>query len=58
VGPEERDVVLVLAREDAAAKAVHWITGASESDLLVTYPLPMKEYEDMDAAVRWVEWTP
>ncbi|KAL7711386.1 hypothetical protein N2W54_000303 [Lotmaria passim] len=47
VGPEDRDVVLVLAREDADAKAVHWITGASENDLLVTYPLPVEAYENM-----------
>jgi hypothetical protein len=44
----------VLAREDAAAKAVHWITGASESDLLVTYPLPVEVYEDMAAPLQWV----
>ncbi|KAL7705307.1 hypothetical protein N2W54_000291 [Lotmaria passim] len=53
VGPEDRDVVLVLAREDADAKAVHWITSASENDLLVTYPLPVEAYEDLDAPVRW-----
>ncbi|KAL7705306.1 hypothetical protein N2W54_000290 [Lotmaria passim] len=53
VGPEDRDVVLVLAREDADAKAVHWITGASENDLLVTYPLPVEAYENMTAFVKW-----
>jgi hypothetical protein len=45
--------VLVLAREDAAAKAVHWITGASESDLLVTYPVPVEAYENMSAVLEW-----
>ncbi|CAM37747.1 hypothetical protein, unknown function [Leishmania braziliensis MHOM/BR/75/M2904] len=58
VGPSERDVVLVVSREDADAKAVHWVNGASESDLLVTYPLPVEAYEDMGAEVRWVEWRP
>nr|CAJ2470228.1 unnamed protein product [Leishmania braziliensis] len=53
VGPSERDVVLVVSREDADAKAVHWVNGASESDLLVTYPLPVEAYEDMGAGVRW-----
>nr|CAJ2469725.1 unnamed protein product [Leishmania braziliensis] len=53
VGPSERDVVLVVSREDADAKAVHWVNGASESDLLVTYPLPVEAYEDMGAEVRW-----
>ena len=53
VGPEDRDVVLVLAREDADAKAVHWITGASENDLLVTYPLPVEAYENMTAPLVW-----
>ncbi|CAM37745.1 conserved hypothetical protein [Leishmania braziliensis MHOM/BR/75/M2904] len=52
VGPSERDVVLVVSREDADAKAVHWVNGASESDLLVTYPLPVEAYEDMGAEVR------
>ena len=55
VGPEDRDVVLVLAREDADAKAVHWITGASENDLLVTYPLPVEAYENMTAELQWSE---
>ncbi|CAG9572144.1 hypothetical protein LMJF_16_1060 [Leishmania major strain Friedlin] len=58
VGPSEGDVVLVVSREDAEAKAVHWVNGASESDLLLTYPLPVEAYEDMDAEVRWVEWRP
>ncbi|CAC9475636.1 Protein_of_uncharacterised_function_(DUF3184)_-_putative [Leishmania infantum] len=53
VGPSEGDVVLVVSREDAEAKAVHWVNGASESDLLVTYPLPVEAYEDMGAEVRW-----
>ncbi|KPA77928.1 hypothetical protein ABB37_06713 [Leptomonas pyrrhocoris] len=53
VGPDDRDVVLVLAREDAAAKAVHWIDGASENDLLITFPLPLREYEEMEATVKW-----
>ncbi|GET87461.1 protein of unknown function, putative [Leishmania tarentolae] len=53
VGPSEGDVVLVVSREDAEAKAVHWVSGASESDLLVTYPLPVEAYEDMSAEVRW-----
>ncbi|KPA77927.1 hypothetical protein ABB37_06712 [Leptomonas pyrrhocoris] len=53
VGPDDRDVVLVLAREDAAAKAVHWIDGASENDLLLTYPLPLEAYEDMTAELQW-----
>ncbi|XQJ26107.1 Protein of unknown function (DUF3184), putative [Leishmania guyanensis] len=53
VGPSERDVVLVVSREDADAKAVHWVNGASESDLLVTYPLPVEAYEDMGVGVRW-----
>ncbi|KAG5504249.1 hypothetical protein JIQ42_06081 [Leishmania sp. Namibia] len=56
VGPSEGDVVLVVSRADADAKAVHWVNGASESDLLVTYPLPVEAYEDMSAEVRWVEW--
>ncbi|KPI84960.1 hypothetical protein ABL78_5975 [Leptomonas seymouri] len=56
VGPADGDVVLVLAREDAAAKAVHWVTGASENDLLLTFPLPVEAYEDLDAAIRWLEW--
>ncbi|GET87463.1 protein of unknown function, putative [Leishmania tarentolae] len=58
VGPSEGDVVLVVSREDAEAKAVHWVSGASESDLLVTYPLPVEAYEDMSAEVRWLEWRP
>ncbi|CBZ25285.1 hypothetical protein, unknown function [Leishmania mexicana MHOM/GT/2001/U1103] len=58
VGPSAADVVLVVSREDAEAKAVHWVNGASESDLLVTYPLPVEAYEDMGAEVRWVEWRP
>ncbi|KAG5504246.1 hypothetical protein JIQ42_06078 [Leishmania sp. Namibia] len=53
VGPSEGDVVLVVSRADADAKAVHWVNGASESDLLVTYPLPVEAYEDMSAEVRW-----
>ncbi|CAG9572141.1 Protein_of_unknown_function_(DUF3184) [Leishmania major strain Friedlin] len=53
VGPSEGDVVLVVSREDAEAQAVHWVNGASESDLLLTYPLPVEAYEDMDAEVRW-----
>ncbi|KPA77922.1 hypothetical protein ABB37_06701 [Leptomonas pyrrhocoris] len=53
VGPDDRDVVLVLAREDAAAKAVHWIDGASENDLLLTYPLPLEAYEDMTTPLAW-----
>ncbi|KPA77921.1 hypothetical protein ABB37_06700 [Leptomonas pyrrhocoris] len=53
VGPDDRDVVLVLAREDAAAKAVHWIDGASENDLLVTYPLPVEQYENLGAQLQW-----
>ncbi|CBZ25284.1 conserved hypothetical protein [Leishmania mexicana MHOM/GT/2001/U1103] len=53
VGPSAADVVLVVSREDAEAKAVHWVNGASESDLLVTYPLPVEAYEDMAAEVRW-----
>ncbi|CBZ40964.1 uncharacterized protein, partial [Leishmania mexicana MHOM/GT/2001/U1103] len=55
VGPSAADVVLVVSREDAEAKAVHWVNGASESDLLVTYPLPVEAYEDMAAEVRWSE---
>ncbi|KPA77929.1 hypothetical protein ABB37_06714 [Leptomonas pyrrhocoris] len=58
VGPDDRDVVLVLAREDAAAKAVHWIDGASENDLLITFPLPLREYEEMEAMIKWVAWQP
>ncbi|KAK7198890.1 hypothetical protein NESM_000855500 [Novymonas esmeraldas] len=58
VGPSAGDVVLVVSREDAAAKAVHWVTGASESDLLVTYPLPVEAYEDMSAPLRWAGWKP
>ncbi|KAG5508811.1 hypothetical protein JKF63_05310 [Porcisia hertigi] len=53
VGPSEGDVVLVVSREDADARAVHWVNGASESDLLVTYPLPVEAYEDMSAELRW-----
>ncbi|KAG5482032.1 hypothetical protein LSCM1_05747 [Leishmania martiniquensis] len=56
VGPSAGDVVLVVSRADADAKAVHWVNGASESDLLVTYPLPVEAYENMSAEVRWVEW--
>ncbi|KAG5508812.1 hypothetical protein JKF63_05311 [Porcisia hertigi] len=53
VGPSEGDVVLVVSRKDADAGAVHWVNGASESDLLVTYPLPVEAYEDMSAELRW-----
>ncbi|KAG5482027.1 hypothetical protein LSCM1_05742 [Leishmania martiniquensis] len=53
VGPSAGDVVLVVSRADADAKAVHWVNGASESDLLVTYPLPVEAYENMSAEVRW-----
>ncbi|RNF18815.1 putative ATP-dependent chaperone [Trypanosoma conorhini] len=45
--------VLVLSRADAARKAVHWVNGASETDLLITFPLPYALYEVLDAPVKW-----
>ncbi|ESL05253.1 hypothetical protein TRSC58_07111 [Trypanosoma rangeli SC58] len=45
--------VLVLSREDAKRKAIHWVHGASETDLLVTFPLPYARYEELDAPTKW-----
>ncbi|RNF02551.1 putative ATP-dependent chaperone [Trypanosoma rangeli] len=45
--------VLVLSREDAKRKAIHWVNGASETDLLITFPLPYARYEDLDAPITW-----
>ncbi|CCW64670.1 unnamed protein product [Phytomonas sp. EM1] len=48
---EGAGVVLVLSRGAADVKGVHWITGASEVDLLQSYPLPHDVYENMSAGV-------
>ncbi|PBJ72041.1 hypothetical protein BCY84_16047 [Trypanosoma cruzi cruzi] len=50
---ETKSSFLLLSREDAKRKAVHWVHGASEKDLLLTFPLPYALYEDLDAPVKW-----
>ncbi|EKF26058.1 ATP-dependent chaperone, putative [Trypanosoma cruzi marinkellei] len=50
---ESKNSFLLLSREDAKRKAVHWVHGASEKDLLLTFPLPYALYEDLDAPVKW-----
>ncbi|ORC89907.1 putative ATP-dependent chaperone [Trypanosoma theileri] len=44
---------LLLSLEDANRKVVHWVHGASETDLLLTFPLPVPAYEDLEAKVKW-----
>lgn len=53
IGPESNDVVLVLSRMDADDRSIHWITGATKNDLLLTYPLPHSFYELENAPVQF-----
>ncbi|KAH9581914.1 Stealth protein CR3 [Trypanosoma melophagium] len=50
---ETGESVLLLSLEDANRKVVHWVHGAAETDLLLTFPLPVEAYEDMNAEVKW-----